>query len=105
VESSLAGHTPEPLEVDLKDHRGLTSLNCATIKGDIKLTKLLVEKGGANIEEPSPKGCTPLLYAARGGYHEIVRFLLEKGASPLKQDSSGGSVLHHAIEKSHLEVL
>jgi len=48
----------------LKDHRGLTPLNCAGIKGDLKLGRLLIEKGGANIEEPSPKGCTPLLYAA-----------------------------------------
>lgn len=105
VESSIAGHTPELLEVDLKDHRGLTPLNCAAIKGDIRLTKLLLERGGANIEEPSPKGCTPLLYAARGGYHEVVRYLLERRASPLKQDTSGGTVLHHAIEKGHLEVL
>jgi len=80
-------------------------LNCAAIKGDLKLTQLLVDRGGANIEEPSPKGCTPLLYAARGGYHEVVRYLLEKGASPLKQDTSGGTVLHHAIEKAQTEVL
>eukprot|EP00347_Sterkiella_histriomuscorum_P001332 403372439 len=105
VESSIAGHTPEPLEVDLKDHRGLTSLNCAAIKGDLKLTKLLLERGGANLEESSPKGCTPLLYSARGGYHEVVRYLMERGASPLKQDTSGGTVLHHAIEKGQLEVL
>lgn len=59
----------------------------------------------ANIEEASPKGCTPLLYAARGGYSQIVRYLLEKGASPLKQDTAGSTVLHHAIEKGHLEVL
>ena len=84
VESSLAGHTPEPLEVDLKDHRGLTPLNCSAIKGDLKLTQLLIERGGSQLEEASPKGCTPLLYAARGGYHEVVRYLLEKGASPLK---------------------
>jgi ankyrin repeat protein len=35
----------------------------------------------------------------------VVSFLLEKGASPLKQDTSGGTVLHHAIEKLHFEVL
>lgn len=44
MESSIAGHTPEQIEVDNKDHRGLTPLNCAAIKGDLKLTKLLVEK-------------------------------------------------------------
>jgi ankyrin repeat protein len=31
--------------------------------------------------------------------------LLAKKASPLKQDSSGGTVFHHAVEKGHLNVL
>ncbi len=69
------------------------------------MVKLLKEKGGSDIEAPSPKGCTPLLYAARGGYIEVVRFLLENGASPLKQDNGGGTVFHHAIEKGHVDVL
>jgi ankyrin repeat protein len=68
----------------MKDHRGLTPLNCAAIKGDLRLCILLLERGGSLIEEASPKGCTPLLYAARGGYSEVVRYLLERGASPLK---------------------
>ena len=48
------------------------------------MTKLLVLNGGANIDGASPKGCTPLLYAARGGYAEVVRFLLLRGASALR---------------------
>lgn len=35
----------------------------------------------------------------------MVRYLLEKGASPLKQDNAGGTVLHHTIEKCHLDVM
>ena len=31
--------------------------------------------------------------------------MLEKRASPLKQDNAGGSVLHHCIEKGHVSVL
>ena len=31
--------------------------------------------------------------------------MLAKKASPLKQDSSGGTVFHHAVEKGHLNVL
>jgi ankyrin repeat protein len=54
----------------------LTPLNCASIKGDIKLAKLLIEKGGANVEASSPKGCTPAIYAARGGYEELLQYLL-----------------------------
>lgn len=34
IDASAAGHLPEPLEVDMKDHRGLSPLNCAAIKGD-----------------------------------------------------------------------
>lgn len=44
IESSVAGHSPEPLEIEIRDHRGLTPLNCAAIKGDLKLAKLLVDK-------------------------------------------------------------
>lgn len=44
IEAATAGHTPEPLEVDMKDHRGLTPLNCAAIKGDLNFAKLLIEK-------------------------------------------------------------
>lgn len=105
IESSIAGHTPEPLDVDLKDNRGLTPLNCLAIKGDFAFVKMLVEKGGAKIDEPSPKGCTPLLYAARGGNGDIVKYLLEKGANSLQQDSSGGTVAHHAIEKNKIEII
>ena len=45
VESSIAGHLPEPLESDTADHRGLTPLNCAAIKGDQDLVKTLVSRG------------------------------------------------------------
>lgn len=31
--------------------------------------------------------------------------MLEKRASPLKQDNAGCTVLHHAIEKGHVNVL
>lgn len=105
VESSIAGHLPEPLECDTADHRGLTPLNCAAIKGDIELVKTLILRGQADVNQTSPKGCTPLIYAGRGGYSEVVRYLLDKRASPLKQDNAGGTVLHHAIEKGHISVL
>lgn len=38
IEASTSGHLPETLEVDIKDHRGLSPLNCAAIKGDLDLT-------------------------------------------------------------------
>ena len=57
------------------------------------------------MDQSSPKGCTPLMYAGRGGYSQCVEYLLQKKASALKQDNAGGTVLHHAIEKGHIQVL
>lgn len=105
IDASLSGHLPESLESDHKDHRGLSPLNCAAIKGDFDMARLLVINANASVDGQSPRGCTPLLYAARGGYADVVRFLLYKGASPLRQDNAGGTVLHHAIEKGHMNVL
>lgn len=102
VEASISGHLADPLEVDLVNNQGLTPLNCAAIKGDYEMTKCLVLRGGAKVDQASPKGCTPLIYAGRGGYCQVVEYLLLKKASPLKQDNAGGTVLHHAVEKSHL---
>ena len=46
-----------------------------------------------------------MMYAGRGGFSEVVTFLLDKKGSALKQDHAGGTVLHHAIEKGHTHVL
>ena len=66
------------------------------------MVQCLVSRGGANINQTSPKGCTPLIYAGRGGYSTVVEYLVERKASPFTQDSAGGTVLHHAIEKGHI---
>jgi ankyrin len=84
IEASISGHLTEPLEVDIADHRGLTPLNCAAIKGDHDMVRSLLSRGNANPNQASPKGCTPLMYAGRGGYSDCVRLLLEKKASALK---------------------
>jgi ankyrin repeat protein len=35
----------------------------------------------------------------------MVNYLLDKGVNFLKQDNSGGTAAHHAIEKGHNEVI
>ena len=72
IEASISGHLPEPIEVDLADSRGLTPLNCSAIKGDLEMVKILVSRGNSNTNQSSPKGCTPLMYAGRGGSSECV---------------------------------
>lgn len=49
LESSIAGHLPEPIEADVRDHRGLTPLNCAATNGYLEIVKLLVSRGEADV--------------------------------------------------------
>jgi hypothetical protein len=53
----------------------------ASRKGDLAAVKQLVEKGAA-IETKTAYGQTPLYLAAMNNHEDVVRFLLEKGASP-----------------------
>lgn len=50
IDASLSGHLPEPLESDHKDHRGLSPLNCAAIKGDFDMARLLVINAHATVD-------------------------------------------------------
>jgi hypothetical protein len=53
----------------------------ASRRGDLAAVKQLIEKGAA-IETKTPYGQTPLYIAAMNNHEDVVRFLLEKGASP-----------------------
>ena len=47
-----------------------------------------------------------MIYTARGGCVEFFNYLIKDcKASPLKQDSSGATLLHHAVEKGNISIL
>ena len=52
----------------------------ASRAGDLAAAKAALEKGAA-LEAKTPYGQTPLYLAAMSGHEEIVRFLLDKGAT------------------------
>jgi hypothetical protein len=58
----------------------------ASRAGDLAAVKASIEHGAA-IESKTPYGQTPLYLAAMNGHEEVVRFLLEKGASTDIRDS------------------
>jgi hypothetical protein len=64
------------LRVDATNHAGETALMMAALKGQLAWAQRLVAAGAAINRE----GWTPLHYAASGGGHEVVRWLLEQGA-------------------------
>lgn len=58
-------------------------------------------EAGANINEEAPEMVTPLILAASGGHHEIVRLLLDKGADSSHMDIVGNTALMYAAAGNH----
>eukprot|EP00919_Chromeraceae_sp_WS-2016_P076683 GHVR01181291.1.p1 GENE.GHVR01181291.1~~GHVR01181291.1.p1 ORF type:complete len:116 (+),score=10.79 GHVR01181291.1:256-603(+) len=65
------------------DADGKTPLVRASMRGDLDMVKLLIEKG-ANIDDISyfthEDGATALIFASTHGHVEIVKLLIEEGA-------------------------
>jgi len=73
----------------------------AARKGDVAAVTQLLEKGAA-IETKTAYGQTPLYLAAMNGHDDLVRFLLEKGASPDVTDTFyRAPMLTFAITRGH----
>lgn len=65
--------------IDAVDSNEFSALHWACFYGQLSSVRILV-KYGANITKQAPDMITPLLLAAAGGHHEIVRLLLQNGA-------------------------
>jgi Ankyrin repeats (3 copies) len=76
----------------------------ASRAGDLATVKAAVENGAA-IETKTAYGQTPLYLAAMNGHEEVVRFLLDKGASSDVQDTFyKASMLGFVLDRKHWEV-
>ncbi len=84
-----------------------TCLHEACRTNDIKICKLLLEIGGFDLEARNNEGFTCLMRAIGLGHVEIVRLLLQKGASLLTTGEYGDSPLSYALcsEKSSVEMV
>ena len=56
------------------------------------MARVLIEYG-ADVNQPSATGQTPLILAAVGGHGELTRVLLEAGADPRAVNSHGQTAL------------
>ena len=96
-----AGLTPLESARILKDEQSLALLTryyafryteagkklmAATKANDLPKVRRLAASGPLNLEEADEQGFTPLVWAAREGFAEIVAFLLDKGADPNHND-------------------
>jgi hypothetical protein len=79
-------------------------LLAASRAGDLAAVKSLIEKGAA-VETKTPYGQTPLYLAAMNGHEEVVRFLLDKGATTDVRDTFyKAPMLGFVLQRKHWEV-
>lgn len=85
---------------------GFTALHFAAFFNRPEIAQDLV-RHGADISAPAknPTKVTPLHSAAAGHSREIVRLLLEQGATPDAQQQGGYTPLHSAAESGDVEMV
>ena len=67
--------------IEVKDYRGLTSLQIACARGHLDVVRLLLDRG-ANIEAAGGNtGQTSLIMASEDGILDVVKELLDRGAN------------------------
>jgi len=84
-------------EINAADRIGLHPLEWAAFAGRLPVVEFLVEKGGADLD-------TALFLAAQQGQNNIVRFLLEHGASPDAHYNGTVTALHVAARQGNTEL-
>lgn len=84
----------------------------AVINGDIKTVCNLLESQGDSlkslcnyIDERDRYERTPLIWASTKGYLDIVKYLLEKGASINCEDISGYTAIYYASREGHVGIV
>ena len=91
------------VNVDARDHRGMTALNHAICRGHEELVRLLIEKG-ADVTSASKSGATPLHKAVDHGSEDMVRLLLSHGADAAATDKHGQTPLDLALRGKRDEI-
>lgn len=94
------GETIEPAPD--KQWGGLTALHFAVREGDLDTVKALVE-AGADVNQVSEFGWSPLLTARQNSFYRIGEYLLEKGANPNIANEGGWNPLYIATDNRNIE--
>jgi ankyrin repeat protein len=98
---SLLADMGSDINAQIETNRN-TALTLACFQGRHEVVSILIDKR-ANIEHRAKTGLTPLMEAASGGYVEVGRVLLDKGAdiAAAPVPSSRDTALTIAADKGH----
>jgi uncharacterized protein len=81
---------------------GLTALIFAAREGDLESTKLLLD-AGANINQTTEYGWTPLLTATNNRHYVLGKYLMERGADVNKANKGNWTPLYLATDNRNIE--
>jgi ankyrin repeat protein len=84
------------------DGGGLTALVFAAREGDLESVRILVA-AGADVNQVTQYGWTPLLTATQNRHYELATFLLEHGANPNLANKGGWTPLYLATDNRNIE--
>uniref|UniRef100_A0A8B9GR40 Ion transport domain-containing protein n=1 Tax=Astyanax mexicanus TaxID=7994 RepID=A0A8B9GR40_ASTMX len=98
-------HRPEL--ATLASVEGATCTHIAAAKGSVAVIRELLKfsQGGLTTLHSKANGSCPLHLAAAGGHTEVVKVLLEAGASAAEEDSEGMTAVHLAARSGHTHIL
>eukprot|EP00752_Nemacystus_decipiens_P012774 g11313.t1 len=82
----------------------MNSLHCAAFQGSAEHTKAVLSRGVLSVDETTPDGMTPLMFASLKGHSHVLRILLNKRANVAVVDNAGYSALHMASQGGHQAV-
>jgi uncharacterized protein len=81
---------------------GLTAMTFAAREGDLESTKILAA-GGADINQTTEYGWTPLLTATNNRRYQLATWLVEHGANVNLQNKGGWTPLYLATDNRNIE--
>jgi ankyrin repeat protein len=85
-----------------KKRGGLSALHFAVRENDLASVKVLVE-AGADVNQVSEFGWTPLLTATQNRFYQLGAYLLEHGADPNIANEGGWNPLYLATDNRNIE--
>jgi ankyrin repeat protein len=81
---------------------GLTALTFTAREGDLESARALLD-AGANVNQTTEYGWTPLLTAVNNRNYKLAVFLLERGADPNAANKGGWTPLYIATDNRNIE--
>ena len=81
---------------------GLTALVLAAREGDLECAKLLLESG-ADVNQPTEYGWTPLLTATNNRHYKLAEYLIEHGADVNRANKGKWTPLYLATDNRNIE--